>query len=161
MNIDELIVTQSGIRDTEQLFRMTEFVKSGGIFSPEALAKNYKGHDVPKKIAISIFPDGKKYIHDGHTRVLSIFLAGRDLREEEYFIKNWTYDEYLQTDRKKGWVTPFDPRIETRLADFITFKNEALTLSDEDLSKFIIKNKHKFCEKREYHHISDLNLYLV
>jgi hypothetical protein len=158
MLIDELKVTQSGIRDTDQLLEMIKFVKEGGIFTPEVLEKNYKGVSVPKKIAISIFPDGEKFIHDGHTRTLAIYLGGRhELHEEEFIKQNWLYEDYLTSSIDAGWVTPFDPRKEVRLPDFFEFKNEALSAeSFFTYYAFIKENRHRYCLPREVNHIADL-----
>jgi len=117
LSIDELIPTQCHIRNFDLVLSMIDFVREGGLFRKENLITP------APLIGISIFEDGLKYIRDGHHRTLAIWLAGRKLlKEGEYQLENFKYSHFEEINLEKGWVTPFNPRAEVRIADFSSFK---------------------------------------
>jgi hypothetical protein len=107
---------------------MMEYVKNGGFWT--LLKRTEYANNTATKVSPSIqltqFEDGEIYVHDGHHRCISTCLGGRDyIRDDEYEIYNWTYDEYLEINAPNRWWTPFDPRIHLRLPDVKLFKEEA------------------------------------
>jgi hypothetical protein len=125
-SLREIIITQRGLRDQSQILSMVEFVQRGGYFSPQAIKEfcEPKGIYCSPKIFLSRFPDGQIYFHDGHHRSYAIWLGGRDyLDESEYSIKDFRYEDYLEVNLSVGFVTPFDPRKEVRLCNFLEYKS--------------------------------------
>lgn len=162
ISVDNLHPTQCGLRHIGQVVNMVKFVRQGGAFSFAELQKFATDHDKKANDLIQIrrFEDGKIFIHDGHHRCLSIWLAGREhLLEEEYQISDWLYSQYGEINLQVGYVTPYDPQQETRFADFGPFKIEANKLAETSVEKaidFIKGNRNKYCEPRTCWHIKDL-----
>lgn len=117
LKISNLIVTQNDLRNWNRCQELADEVKSGKIWS-----------DGFTRINILQAEDGSKYVMDGHHRVTACVLGGREkLYSTEYQMSYVSYDMFNSINWLKGWVTPFDPRDEVRLADFQTFKKEILT----------------------------------
>lgn len=162
MKITDLIVTQCGLRKPKQLKDMVLFVDKGGFFNEESL-KEYskrKGLYGASIIKIAKFEDGGLYVEDGHHRIVSIVLSGRDyLREDEYQIVDWEYKDFQDINLECGWVTPYDPRTEFRLAELSDFKYEVrkrLKTSSKCAINYIRNNEHEYKKFREYDKIRDL-----
>jgi hypothetical protein len=151
--IDDITITQNGIRNPDQLSKMVEFVRSGGFFNLEALQLHRP--DARKIIQLPQFPDGKIYLHDGHHRTASIWLGGRNyLREDEYRLYNETYERYMELNPSEDWYTPFDPRTEVRLPDFFQFKNVAR--NSPNLIAFISNWSWQYKTERNCYHVKDI-----
>jgi len=90
----------------------------------EAMTK--KPSQPPKLILIACFsPENQLYIWDGHHRVIAIYLGGRsEIYPEEYCILNITFELTKKVNFETGYVTPFDPQTEIRLAEFGLFKQQ-------------------------------------
>lgn len=135
LDIGLLIPTQNSLRHEHQVDQMIEFVSGGGFFTAETLCKHLQscGKDRPPQlIAVNRFEDGELFLRDGHHRCGSIWLGGRfALREDEYVIEEYTYDQYMEINHDLGWLTPFDPRVEVRRGNFCPFRTEALRISKE------------------------------
>ena len=150
LKIDDLIIMQNGLRKPEQINQMIEFVKDGGFFSG---------------IEISRFPDNQDYIHDGHHRVVSIYLAGRDyLGDGEYIVGQWRYEQYMTPNYTLQFLSPFDPKTEVRIHDFSEYQDELKHLIQtkalhfaEEIDNFIRKNSHRYKIERPHKHISYLS----
>lgn len=167
MSIDllELVVTQNGLRFPESIRRMIAFVKNGGFWTEEQLTM-YAAINLTRiapLISISKFTDGKFFIHDGHHRVISTYLAGRPfLRDDEFSLTSWTYSQYAdEVSHDRGWYTPFDPRTHIRLADFSTFKKEAKQkfidgLPEQEIIQWIYNNTNQFCAIRDIYTVAEL-----
>jgi len=165
LNLDQLYVSQEQVREKKALIGMIRFVKSGLLWTKEQLASYHfeekthiAGGDL---IAISRFPDGFMLVHDGHHRCVATYLASRnELHNEEYAIKDWRYEDYTVIEFKNCWVTPFDPRIECRLANFWPFKQKVLQIyKDEGEEKaiwWIKNNKEQYCHQRTINTVPDL-----
>lgn len=163
MNISQLLVTHNHLRHKENLHEMVYYVANGGVWTKEYLAEysRAKGLErVSPLIQLSLFDDGKVFLHDGHHRVVSTFLAGREiLFPEEYQVSHWTYPDYLEINHGNGWYTPFDPRIHTRTPDFGKFKKLAKDkfLTDPlEAERWILENQHLYREPRKYHFVPEL-----
>ena len=153
MKIDQLLVMQDGLRPSVDFESMIEFVRSGGIYTPEVIQQHKDKSGII--VLVRFGDDGKLAIHDGHHRVGSIWLSGvRDyLDESEYFIKDSTYTRYNTPNFDIGWVTPFDPRTEVRIADFGDFKRFVVNMAKTDIPgaiDYIKKNKSVYSRKRRY-----------
>jgi hypothetical protein len=152
INVSELYVTQNGLRNLTQLEKMTHYVSDGGFFTQNCLSKNLSRGRVSPLIEITLFEDGKHFIHDGHHRSASIVLGGRDfLDSTEYRIRNFNYEHYLEINLSASWMTPFDPRVEVRLANIFEYKTNVNALinegsSNDDIFKYITENKHLYAE---------------
>lgn len=150
--IDSLFIMQNGIRDADQIVKMIEFVKSGGIFNETTLrANNNRQSSVtPPLVKITRFEDGLLAVHDGFHRTFSVWYAGRQfLLPEEYQIEDWTYAAYLEINFRNGWYTPFDPRTEVRLPDFGNFKKQVRKILDTgemDMLNLIMPDQ--LCEEK-------------
>lgn len=124
LKIEDLVVTQNGFRNPDQIQEMVAYVADGGIFDTQSLSEHSDGRDV-RLINLVKFEDGRIFIHDGHHRVAAIYLGGRKfLSSDEYTIKSWKYEDYKTINFQVGWVTPYDPRIEVRIPDYFFFKEE-------------------------------------
>jgi hypothetical protein len=138
--LSKLLVMQSHLRDYSQIPQMVEYVRNDGFWTSSTLSMfaNKQNIKTSSICEIASFPNDIWMIHDGHHRVASIFLGGRDyLREDEFFIKEWSYDKYLEINFDNKWVTPFHPLLEIRLADIKNFKKKAMDLFLEDAQKAI------------------------
>ena len=156
IQIADLKLTQESLRLEEQLDLMVDYVKNGGKFTIEAiqthLFKLGRTHR-PSLISLNRFEDGELYVRDGHHRVGSIWLAGREyLHDDEYVIENYTYKEYLEINFESSYVTPFDPRSEVRFGNFYGFRQEVMsvfhTQGEAAAMRYIEENRHKYCAPR-------------
>jgi hypothetical protein len=128
LQLEDLFVMQDDLRHWSNLAEMVEYVQGGGFWTPTYLVEfaASKGLKVSPIIQISHFEDDFHYLHDGHHRCVATWLGGRNyLREDEYRLKEWKYDQYLEISHANGWYTPFDPRLHVRTADFADFKRKA------------------------------------
>jgi hypothetical protein len=161
IELTNLFVTQNNIRSVAAIPEMIEYVKSGGLWDRDFLKKfaDDKSLKVSPLVQISQFPDGSQYVHDGHHRTTSTYLAGRFyLEPSEYVISMWDYDKYLEISHANGWYTPFDPRTHLRLSDFGQFKKEARRRfgSGEDPENWIRENAPMFCVLRDINYVPEL-----
>lgn len=145
IKLSDLNVSQNGLRNVSQIGAMIWFVKKNGFFTMEEIHRAAPGpsyNSDTKLIQITRFEDGALYIQDGHHRITSIFLGGRDyLRDDEYEITDWKYEDYMTINFKMKWVTPYDPRKEIRMADYQYFKSRVFdryVVSEEDAVKYIL-----------------------
>lgn len=162
-NLGELLVTQNGLRNYDSIAFMVNYVQLSNYFTKEALLNYEAGQGrVPPLIQIVEFEDGLKYVHDGHHRIVSCFLAQRFyLIPEEYQLSHWKYQDYLKVSHKNGWYTPFDPRIHVRLSDFRNFKKivRDMFLRGDDgdvIFDWINENTHLYRTERTIQNVSDL-----
>jgi hypothetical protein len=163
MLLDYLIVTQSELRHYDVIHGMVDYVERGGIWDKKCLEDYATTHGKKPSplIQISLFPDGARYVHDGHHRCVTTWLGGRhELYESEYEIRNWTYEEYLEINPEDQWVTPFDPRTQVRLPDTCEYKREARRIYLAEglaaATKFIIANKRLYVAERDFWTIPEL-----
>lgn len=163
MKISKLRVTQCGLRNVQQIKRMTKFVLGDGRFNEESLDAYFVANPTSYKspiISIARFPDGELFIADGHHRIMAIKIAGREfLYEDEFQVKDWSYEEYKEINFEENWVTPFDPRTHFRYPDFLQFKNavkEQLVISKEAATAYILAHKDEYMEKKRYEDIVSL-----
>lgn len=130
MLIDSLIPMQNSLREAEQLPEMVKFVQSGGMFDAQTLSafvtkERENALDCFKFNPIKIvkFEDGKMYLHDGLHRSTAIWIAGRRILDsKEFVLEDWKYQDYLEINLDQKWYTPFDPRKEVRINDFLLYK---------------------------------------
>lgn len=157
MHVEKLFLMQDGFRrSTSSLESMIEFVSDGGFFNPQTLSARASGRAA--LIVLNRFEDQRYFVHDGLHRVASIFL-GRDsglLDESEYRIQEYSYQEYEEINLEQGYVTPFDPRQEVRVADLAEFKAKVGELIESEVSllEFIEDNKSLYVRSRQPHHDS-------
>lgn len=154
--VSDLLVTQDGLRDYEQLKRMIAYVRTGGLFDEETLGSYAIRHNLSKiapRIEIARFKDNIMAIHNGHHRVMSIYFGRRDksLRPSEFFIKNWDYSDYKDIVLPY-WVTPFDVMDELRVHELQDWKEEVRKYHKEHGDKatehFILTHKHRYAYRR-------------
>lgn len=157
MNIANLLVTQDEVRHPARIRTMIDFVNSGGIFDKESILQ-HRPDRRPKLMMVSVFPDGIKYLHDGHHRALAIYYSERKLLlPEEFFLVEWeSYEKYKEINFDCGWVTPFDPRYEVRVGEFCSFKNKATSLPAKEATIFIRKNRHLYVRPRTVKTVAEL-----
>lgn len=174
LDINRLFVTQHKLRYLDQLSQMVQFIREEGIWNEVALfehARLYHPGRVSPLIQISRFPDGQDYIHDGHHRIITTWLGGRSfLVSEEYEITKWTYEEYLEVNLPKGWMTPFDPRTHCRRPDLHEFKNSVRSMIGREfeawgmgasilptkIEKYIRENLDSYCEPRLFNTVGEM-----
>jgi hypothetical protein len=163
MLIKDLLVLQAGLRHTNDIWTMANYVKNGGFWNQSYLDNYAKEKGLVKSsplISISQFEDGLMYVHDGNHRAVSVFLGGRKyLREDEYILSNWKYSQYLEIAPENGWFTPFDPRVHVRTPDFAAFKEEVKLRFNHNPTaalQWLNNNFDKYRTERIVHTISDL-----
>ena len=163
MDILKLVVTQNGLRNPTQINGMMDHIEAGKIFDLHSINKHKEkiGSDYgPKLIQLSRFEDGRIFIADGHHRILSLVLSGREnLYQEEYVLTDWTYWDYQQINLNQNWYTPFDPRREVRYPDYTQFKaavDNLRKISEQDALNFIKNNNTLYKCRRQYECIVSL-----
>lgn len=142
---------------------MWEFVTSGGYFNKESLRK----HNPHRTSLIAIARvragtqnfglrshDGHYYfIRDGHHRCCIAHLFRGCLREDEYTVEDRSIEDFEAVNFECGWVTPFNPITEVRLADFHSYKSSVLALiagktHDSLIHGVITEGKKLYCTQR-------------
>jgi len=165
LSVNSLIVSQNDLRNFAQLKEMAAFVRQGGFWTPSVLEHYALQHSLKQSpiIKISRFVDQNDtmMIHDGHHRVISTFMGGRDwLREDEYLITDWKLAQYEELAPQNNWYTPFNPLTHIRIADISEFKNQAKRLyetTDFELFKlWVVSNSHVYCVPRQVTQVSEL-----
>lgn len=161
MKFEKLLVMQSGLR--YNLCEMIGYVKNNGFWNKEYIENYSKQLGITRispLIAINQFEDGELYLHDGLHRTISTILGGRNfLREDEYFVTYWKYQEYIDIAPQNNWFTPFDPKIHVRLPDFSKFKQKAkerYESSPETLNEWILANTSEFRTDRKIRTVLEL-----
>jgi|SRR5579862_2367371 len=157
-HIAQIPITQNGVRDLHKLKNMIAFVRSGGIFNDEYLSENHNSDWAKNRISIARLEDGAEYFHDGHHRLLSVWLAGREYLyddEVEYF--DITYAHYHEVNFKTNWLTPFCLKTEIRLPNVHQFKSKVLEMPQNIAEKWVRENRNMFCTLRNgIYYVSDL-----
>jgi len=145
--INNLIPTQSEIRDFDQVQIMIKHARNGGLFDEKEIDRHIKesGKEHNQLIQLARFKDDLIFIRDGHHRILSKYLAGlHQIEDSEYEIKDWKYSQYNNSNLKANWVTPFNQKKEVRNNDLEEWKNQVSKwiASEEDVGKKIQENRH-------------------
>jgi len=164
MLIDTLIVTQHRLRYIDHVPSMIKFIEGGGVWTKDVLEKYAAIHHpgkVSPLIQISRFEDGLEYIHDGHHRILTMYLGGRHhLHPEEFEVTEWTYSQYLEINLKAGWFTPYDPRTHCRKADLALYKiavKSVLDVLGEEMATQQIRNSiFRYAEPRVFRSVKEM-----
>lgn len=157
----QLWVTQNGLRKLEQLTPMVEFLKRGGSFTKDALLAFRVATWLPgtgKLVHIAELPDRRWYIHDGHHRMVAMWLAGRNcIHKDEYELVNYSYRDYSTPNFKKQWYTPFNLISECRVADLTVFRLGLAALdNDEDRLRYINTNAWQFKAPRQFQKLQEM-----
>jgi hypothetical protein len=165
LHLTKLLVSQNEIRHkTAYLLNMVECVRVGRVFDKKTLNAHtelFQDRPNPPLISINRFPDGVLMIHDGHNRAVACCLGGRDYFDDsEYFIKDYTYEDYMALEPQHDWFTPFDPRIEVRQAEFGKYKELARRIyrkRPELLVDFVSRFRYCYCLPREIRSVKELS----
>lgn len=171
VDIDSLLISQQDLRDTHRIGPMVAFVRAGGRWTtdgsgprPPGLSAAPAKPNTPAKpdlpITINRFEDGRLLLHDGHHRATATLLAGRRrLAAGEFVLWHFPYRDYREANLANGWVTPFDPPTECRLADFFAFRDEALAAARVDAAAalaLIHSGRHRYARRRSRHGVREL-----
>jgi hypothetical protein len=162
LKIANLLVGQNYLRRTDVIENMIKFVRDGGFWTKEAIEEWGKQNACTdnKPIYISEFEDGIQFVHDGHHHLVSTFIGGREyLREDEYRLKPWKYEDYRKVDFASGFVTPFDVMTECRLSDFSAWKLKIVAMakaSEAMALETITQESYLYCEPRINNRIMQL-----
>ena len=157
ISVNDLLVTQAGLRHNDQLKDMIRFVNNGGVFDEASLGSYAIRSGLPKVaplIEIAEFEDGKYALHNGHHRACAIFLGRHHpyLFKNEYFIRHWKYSDYTDIVLPT-WVTPFDVKVEVRTPQLIPWKDNVrkcyIKQGEEATIRFIQENRHEYVEERD------------
>lgn len=153
VDLSDLQVTQSSIRNWNRVLKMVEFVRAGGIFTPEFIAEYHQDELAfpPQPMKIKRMPDGKLYLHDGHHRAIALWIAGRvTLHPDEYTLHDWpSYESFMEPNFAVGWVTPLDIRKEIRHPDIVPFKEAVMRLPEEERVGYIRDHRSAYCQPRK------------
>lgn len=170
MDLNKLFVTQHSLRNLEQLPAMIEFVRDNKVFDAESLGAYAIIHGLRPAplIEIAQFEDGAYYLHNGHHRAVACYLGRESQRimPSEYFIRQWKYSDYTDIVLPH-WVTPFDPRIETRNAELKEWKdavrvntelfgNNPELFGENYIIDMILRNKQLYSQPRRMNTVGDL-----
>lgn len=156
IKISDILVTQTSLRDFDQLKRMINFVRTGGQFDEETLGSYAIRHSISRaapKIEIAKFEDNVMAIHNGHHRAMSIFFGRREkvLYTSEFFIREWKYKDYADIVLP-NWVTPFDVISELRLSELHYWKDKVrkfyIQHGEAATLQFIRENKNQYATVR-------------
>lgn len=162
LQLDTLGTMHDEIRHKQQVVEMSWVVRDGLFWTTDVLRAHADKHHapVPHPIAIACFPDGRMMIRDGHHRCLATYIGGRAyLRHDEYIVEAYTYEMYSEINFEAGFVTPFDPRTEVRVPDFIEFRQEVFRLyarNPEEAVAFIRQNKSRYARPHRYNNLAQL-----
>ena len=164
IELNEVLVTQNGVRSIAQVCKMIEFVRTGGVFDLECLRRNHTSDWRMNLILITRLEDGSKFLHDGHHRALSIFLAGRDhfKPEEVEYLDDLSLEKYQEVNLKTGWLTPFCLKTEVRKPDVEDFKRQARQRPDSEIETWVRSRRELFCQPRAgINTVADLAAYMA
>ena len=151
LKVTSLNVIQDELRDIEQLPEMVKFVEAGGIFDKYEVAR-HEGCETKNGLLMEIakFPGDEMYVHNGHHRAVAIYLGrpNRTIHKDEYYTKEWEFKDYMDINFHVGYLTPFDIRKETRIADIGPFKNDIDGMFEQislvDIMRFIIQHPEQY-----------------
>lgn len=153
-----LVVTQNALRNIEQIGGMMQHIINNGRWTKDALTSWGGTHN--NLISIVQFSDGVKGIHDGHHRCVATLLGGRNyLYPSEYELCHRSYADYMCVNLDAGWITPFDPRTEVRLGNFLEFKDFVYELLEKDVDaamEYIVISKYLYACARDIQMLSEL-----
>jgi len=151
-----LLVTQNALRDVKQIGGMMEHITTNGRWTKDVLS----AWDDTNNNLISIveFPNGIQAIHDGHHRCVATLLAKRaHLFPSEYELCHRSYEDYIHANLDAGWITPFNPKTEVRVADFQEFKDFVHRLLDIDSAvRYILRHKDLYACPRDIYTLDEL-----
>src|SRR6266446_3606067 len=162
LQLDTLGTMHDEMRHKHQVVEMSWLVRDGLFWTHDVLCAYAGKHHTPVRhlIAIAHFPDGRLLIRDGHHRCLATYIGGRGyLRHDEYNLEEYTYEMYAEINFEAGFVTPFDPRTEVRVPDFIEFRQEVFRLyarNPEEAVAFIRQNKSRYARSHRYNNLAQL-----
>ena len=152
LKVADILVTQTSLRDFDQLKQMINFVRTGGLFDEGSLGsyaiRNSINRAAPR-IEVARFEDGIMAIHNGHHRAMAIFLGRKDksLHSSEFFIREWKYKDYTDIVLPH-WVTPFDVINELRLSELHYWKDKVRKFyvqhGEAATQQFIRENKNQY-----------------
>ncbi len=158
MNIVDLIPTQEQFRNWKNIEKLRSFLISGGQFTVQD-----NRNDIQISIDRSDSKETKYYIHNGHHRLIALWLAGRmELAHSEYRSLDWSYRDYLTFQPEIGFVMTFDPRSEVRIGEWHALKKEILRRYDdpnqglEAALDFRNQVHHRYTEQRTIDSLADL-----
>jgi hypothetical protein len=164
IEVSDILVTQSNIRNRYQIPNMIRFVRAGGIFDEDSLGSYAICNALDKVsplVEIARFEDGVMAIHNGHHRAISIFLGrnNRKIYNDEFFIRDWKYTDYMDVVLPH-WITPFDIREEIRLPDLAEWKDEVKEFyklyGEKRTIEYILNNKEKYVSPRYFYTLGDM-----
>lgn len=161
IDVTALRIMQHGLRNANQLKSMIAFVERNGYFDHNAMTAFHvcaDRQDIPSLMHIADIK-GQLFIHDGHHRAIAAYLGGRKvIFDKEFWIKEYSWEDYMQTNLANKWHTPFDPRTEVRLSDLTPFRNMMRYCDeDEDLRSFAIKHfSHRYKTERKLTWLSEM-----
>lgn len=151
LKIKDLIPTQNSIRNHEKCAEIVKYLREGKLFRTNPIRLT-RFTDVVN----SFYKSTSLYIHDGHHRLAAMDYCGLEhLYPDEYYIKDYTFKDYMEPNLEAGWVTPFDPRTHVRLADLSDFKNTWFNRNIYSHESMLMLNSPSFSEIRLSHSISD------
>lgn len=162
--LKDITISQETLRNPLQLPPMVEHVAHGGKFCLNVIKEFDRENQ--QLIYLCQFPDGLILALDGHHRIISIELGGREqLKSEEYTITNWTYDifeeiSFYPNEPFLQWVTPMAPKTEVRIGELQPYKTQVrtilLTQGKQAAQKFIRANRGHYCRPRKIHRPKEL-----
>lgn len=157
LEVTNLAVMQSGYRlPVKSMRQLMTDVQQGTVFDRQSLLNRDARH--AKLIAITRFEDGYMAIRDGVHRATAIqqMRPSGKLHPQEYVIEEMTYDMFLQPNLEVGFLTPFDPRTEVRVADWSEFRREVSERIEagRDPLAYIASHRHAYTRPRESYHDS-------
>lgn len=157
MNVNDLYISQQGLRNIKEIEQMVEYCKAGHVFNLVNINAYLISKTNKKKfdslIEISRFEDGRLMIHNGHHRCLAIYLGrkSKELYSSEYVIKDWKYDDYRFCSLPE-WVTPFDPILEIRVSNLKDWKDFIYNYYKlnglKKTESYIYKHRVRYCMSR-------------
>lgn len=151
--IADLQPTQAGLRNPLHMLQLAKGLEDG--------SRTIVVNDPKKRILVSKFEDNQIFVHNGHHRVCAKVLAGKDrLENDEFRLEDWTYEQYQEFNWDTGFLTPFDPKFDLRLADLSRFREAVRIVKEkngaDDAETFVRNHAWLYLTPRRLHSFGEL-----
>jgi|15BtaG_2_1085339.scaffolds.fasta_scaffold00003_78 hypothetical protein len=145
LTVDDILVTQSGLRNPKNLASMYKYLTSGKQFH---------------RPVIYHMDDGKYYIHNGHHRLTAMYFAGFfQVDNTMVNIIDFQVSKFQEINHDVGWVTPYNIQTHVRLPNLSSWKKTVEYMKKvytlKEVNRIIEVSGHFYSIPRKIHSIVD------